>query len=75
VGVTRPLALTRDEAELLDQCLLEYVQRNQPLAFDVRAVRLAHALAQAWGMKTWPQRPDSGIATEDYARWRDAAGP
>jgi len=66
--MTRALHLNRDQAECLDDILLEYVSKNSGV-FDIRMIDVAEDLRKTWGWLRWDKRPDAKVSTDDYDRW------
>lgn len=63
----RPIELSRDEAELIDEALMGHIKDREH--FDPRMVELAEQLRDIWGWSRWDKRPGSGISTEEYESW------
>lgn len=66
--MTRALEINRDQAELLDDLLRGYVERDRN-GFDIRAIDMAEDLRETWGWSRWDKRPESRISTEEYDKW------
>lgn len=67
--MTRALHLNRDQAECLDDILLEYVAKNQSTGFDIRMIDVAEELRKTWAWSRWDKRQNPQVTTEDYDRW------